>query len=110
MPSAARAFDHAWGVARCRVLKDSFYQFSWRPRPAGLLSAEAEREILKNLKKYGEKYAVEDAAILDQVPRAPLAVCWLLPSGVLAAAIVACLHAPAERPFPEQHHGPCAVG
>lgn len=35
-------------------------QFSWRPRPPLLLSAEKEEEIKKNLRKYSKKYEVED--------------------------------------------------
>ena len=48
-------------------MKDRFFQFSWRPRNASLLSADQEREILKNLKKYSEKFAKDDDIILQQV-------------------------------------------
>ncbi len=48
-------------------MKDRFFQFSWRPRNASLLSAEQERDILKNLKKYSEKFAKDDDIILQQV-------------------------------------------
>ncbi|CAI9103409.1 OLC1v1001878C1 [Oldenlandia corymbosa var. corymbosa] len=48
-----------------RVLKDHFLQFSWRPRPPSLLSAEKEEEILKNLKKYSKKYEIEDIEVTN---------------------------------------------
>ena len=50
-----------------RLMKDRFFQFSWRPRNASLLTAEQERDILKNLKKYSEKFAKDDDIILQQV-------------------------------------------
>lgn len=43
-----------------RILKDHFFQFSWRPRPPSFLSPEKEEEIAKNLKKYSKKYEAED--------------------------------------------------
>ncbi|GMH04540.1 hypothetical protein Nepgr_006380 [Nepenthes gracilis] len=43
-----------------RILKDHFFQLSWRPRPPSLLSPEKEEEIAKNLKKYSKKYEAED--------------------------------------------------
>ena len=66
-----------------RLLKDRFFQFSWRPRNASLLTAEQERDILKNLKKYSEKFAKDDDIILQQVrnygasPDAGLLTNWL---------------------------------
>ena len=48
-------------------MKDRFFQFSWRPRNASLLTADQERDILKNLKKYSEKFAKDDDIILQQV-------------------------------------------
>uniref|UniRef100_A0A7S1YDB3 Eukaryotic translation initiation factor 3 subunit B n=2 Tax=Sexangularia sp. CB-2014 TaxID=1486929 RepID=A0A7S1YDB3_9EUKA len=42
------------------VLKDQFYQFAWRPRPASLLSKEAERKIRNSLPAYIKKMEVED--------------------------------------------------
>ena len=50
-----------------RLMKDRFFQFSWRPRNASLLTADQERDILKNLKKYSEKFAKDDDIILQQV-------------------------------------------
>lgn len=43
-----------------RILKDHFFQYSWRPRPPSFLSPEKEEEIAKNLKKYSKKYEAED--------------------------------------------------
>lgn len=43
-----------------RILKDHFFQFLWRPRPASFLTGEKEEEIAKNLKKYSKKYEAED--------------------------------------------------
>ncbi|KAH6770505.1 translation initiation factor 3B1 [Perilla frutescens var. hirtella] len=43
-----------------RHLKDHFFQFMWRPRPACLLTADKEEEIAKNLNKYSKKYEAED--------------------------------------------------
>ena len=48
-------------------MKDRFFQFSWRPRNVSLLNPEQERDILKNLKKYSEKFAKDDDIILQQV-------------------------------------------
>ena len=50
-----------------RVMKDRFFQFSWRPRNSSLLGEEAQRDIAKNLKKYSEKFAKDDDMILQQV-------------------------------------------
>ncbi|GAB2300311.1 Eukaryotic translation initiation factor 3 subunit B [Dionaea muscipula] len=43
-----------------RILKDHFFQYSWRPRPPSFLTAEKEEDIAKNLKKYSKKYEAED--------------------------------------------------
>lgn len=37
-----------------------YMQFSWRPRPPSLLSADKEEGIEKNVKKYSKKYEAED--------------------------------------------------
>lgn len=39
---------------------DKFKAFSWRPRPAGLLSKSKKKEINKNLKKYSRRFQEED--------------------------------------------------
>jgi len=65
-PSCAHTLTTAASRER-RLMKDRFFQFSWRPRNASLLSAEQERDILKNLKKYSEKFAKDDDIILQQV-------------------------------------------
>lgn len=41
---------------------EKLYKFSWRPRPATLLSADKIKEIKKNLKQYSSKYDVVDTA------------------------------------------------
>ncbi|KAL3516745.1 hypothetical protein ACH5RR_023647 [Cinchona calisaya] len=50
-----------------RILKDHFFQYSWRPRPPSLLSPEKEEEISKNLKKYSKKYEAEDQDVSLQL-------------------------------------------
>ncbi|KAI5647582.1 hypothetical protein M9H77_33587 [Catharanthus roseus] len=50
-----------------RILKDHFFQYSWRPRPPSLLSPEKEEEIAKNLKKYSKKYEAEDQDVSLQL-------------------------------------------
>jgi translation initiation factor 3 subunit B len=40
--------------------KEKFYQFSWRPRPVSGLSVKEQKKIVKNLKKYQEKYQEYD--------------------------------------------------
>ena len=47
-----------------RIMRDQFFQFSWRPRHSSLLSIEKEQEIYKNLKKYSKRYDEEDEALL----------------------------------------------
>mmetsp|Transcript_39693 Transcript_39693/g.112613 ORF Transcript_39693/g.112613 Transcript_39693/m.112613 type:complete len:705 (-) Transcript_39693:127-2241(-) len=47
-----------------RIMRDQFFQFSWRPRHSSLLSIEQEQEIYKNLKKYSKRYDEEDEALL----------------------------------------------
>ena len=56
-----------WFIADCRLPKEEFYQFIWRPRPPSKLSKEQEEDILKNLKKYSKKYDEEDAKIMNAV-------------------------------------------
>lgn len=50
-----------------RVMRDRFYQFSWRPRPPSLLSEAQLKDVARNLRKYSEKYAKEDDVLLAQV-------------------------------------------
>lgn len=50
-----------------KVSHDRLFQFSWRPRPPCLLSAEKQKEIAKNLKSYGKRYDEEDEALLAAV-------------------------------------------
>lgn len=56
----------SWRCGACRVMRDRFYQFSWRPRPPSLLSPEKVKEIARNLRKYSEKYAKEDESLMAQ--------------------------------------------
>ncbi|KAJ4728759.1 Eukaryotic translation initiation factor 3 subunit B [Melia azedarach] len=49
-----------YGRLLYKIPRDHLFQFSWRPRPPLLLSAEKEEEIKKNLRKYSKKYEVED--------------------------------------------------
>jgi translation initiation factor 3 subunit B len=46
-----------------RLPRDRFFQFLWRPRPPTLLSAEQEREVASNLKKYSRRYEEVDASL-----------------------------------------------
>jgi translation initiation factor 3 subunit B len=39
---------------------DKFKQFSWRPRPASLLSKEEQKTIRKNLREYSRVFELED--------------------------------------------------
>ncbi|KAI5648192.1 hypothetical protein M9H77_34197 [Catharanthus roseus] len=55
------------GKLLCRILKDHFFQFSWRPRPPSVLSVKKEEEIAKNLKKYSKKYEAEDQDVSLQL-------------------------------------------
>lgn len=41
---------------------DKFKQFLWRPRPATLLSKDAQRKIRKELREYSRAFDEEDAA------------------------------------------------
>lgn len=43
-----------------RVKKEKLYQFSWRPRPKDLLTAEERRAVIKNLRKYEKMFEKED--------------------------------------------------
>ena len=58
------------------MMKDRFFQFSWRPRNLSLLSADQERDIAKNLKKYSEKFAKDDDMILQQARALSCPVSW----------------------------------
>lgn len=50
---------------------DKFKQFSWRPRPATLLTKEEQKQIRKNLREYSRQFEQEDA---DRGASADLAV------------------------------------
>ncbi len=56
-----------------RLPRDRFFQFLWRPRPPSLLSAEQEREIAGNLKKYSKRYDEVDASLAAMADTAQVA-------------------------------------
>ena len=39
---------------------EKMFQFSWRPRPKNLLTAEEKKKVIKNLKKYEKEFEKED--------------------------------------------------
>ena len=39
---------------------EKLFQFSWRPRPATLLTADEKKKVTKNLKKYEKEFDKED--------------------------------------------------
>ena len=45
-----------------QVSCEKMFQFSWRPRPKDLLSAEERKKVVKNLKKYEKEFDKEDRA------------------------------------------------
>lgn len=49
-----------YGRLLYKIPRDHLSQFSWRPRPPSLLSAEKQEESMKNLKNYSRKYEAED--------------------------------------------------
>ena len=53
----------------CRVPRDQFFQFSWRPRAPTLLPKEQEAEIAKHLKDYSKRYDEIDSKLLQEVCR-----------------------------------------
>lgn len=55
-------------------MRDRFYQFSWRPRPPSLLPEAQLKDIVRNLRKYSEKYAKEDDVLLAQVCGRPQSI------------------------------------
>lgn len=44
---------------------DKFKQFSWRPRPATLLSKEEQKQVRKNLREYSKEFDEEDKYAVD---------------------------------------------
>lgn len=44
---------------------DKFKQFSWRPRPATLLSKEEQKQVRKNLREYSKEFEEEDRYAVD---------------------------------------------
>lgn len=48
------------GVLIQKLIRARFYQFSWRPRPPSLLSAERQAEIKKNLKAHRQAFIQDE--------------------------------------------------
>lgn len=48
---------------------DGLSVFSWRPRPQTLLSADKQKEIRKNLKKYAPDFEAKDKQLLNKASR-----------------------------------------
>ncbi|CAL5865941.1 uncharacterized protein PFLUO_LOCUS148 [Penicillium psychrofluorescens] len=44
---------------------EKFKQFSWRPRPATLLSKEEQKQVRKNLREYSKEFEEEDKYAVD---------------------------------------------
>jgi translation initiation factor 3 subunit B len=44
---------------------EKFKQFSWRPRPATLLSKEEQKQVRKNLREYSKEFDEEDKYAVD---------------------------------------------
>mmetsp|Transcript_20849 Transcript_20849/g.35345 ORF Transcript_20849/g.35345 Transcript_20849/m.35345 type:complete len:781 (+) Transcript_20849:34-2376(+) len=48
------------GKLLVRVKKEKLYQFTWRPRPRDLLTADEKKKVVKNLRKYEKMFERED--------------------------------------------------
>lgn len=48
------------GTLIAHVEKNQFYMFQWRPRPPSLLTAEQQRKVKKDLRKYERRFDKED--------------------------------------------------
>jgi len=48
------------GTLIAHVEKAQFYMFQWRPRPPSLLTAEQQRKVKKDLRKYERRFDKED--------------------------------------------------
>lgn len=46
-----------------------FWQLQWRPRPPSLLTAEQQKEIKKNLKKYSAQFESKDRMRLTRASK-----------------------------------------
>jgi hypothetical protein len=46
---------------------ESFWNFSWRPRPPSMLPSEKEKAIVKTLKAYAKRFEEEDELLLAEV-------------------------------------------
>lgn len=48
------------GTPLYRMQKQNFYQFEWRPRPPSLLTAEEQKDVVKNIKEKRRKFEEMD--------------------------------------------------
>jgi translation initiation factor 3 subunit B len=48
------------GNILCTQNHEKLFQFSWRPRPKNLLSADEKKKVIKNLRKYEKEFEKED--------------------------------------------------
>merc|ERR1712196_725465 len=60
------------GNVLCNVQCEKLFQFSWRPRPKNLLSADERKKIIKNLKKYEKEFDKEDRQRRQEINQATL--------------------------------------
>ena len=58
------------GNVLCNVQCEKLFQFSWRPRPKNLLSADERKKIIKNLKKYEKEFDKEDRIRRQEINQA----------------------------------------
>jgi len=49
---------------------EKFKQWSWRPRPATLLSKEEQKQVRKNLRQYSVQFEQEDADLASSADQA----------------------------------------
>ena len=49
---------------------DKFKQWSWRPRPASLLTKEEQKQVRKNLHQYSEQFEQDDADLASSADQA----------------------------------------
>ena len=56
-----------------QVQQDKLFQFTWRPRPKDLLSAEEKKKVVKNLKKYEKEFDKADREKRQELNKETLA-------------------------------------
>lgn len=60
------------GALVASVKREKLYQFAWRPRPKGLLSAEEKKKVIKNLRKYEKIFEKEDRQRKVEIEKAQI--------------------------------------